>query len=361
MLCTQTGLHVALSACSRAVHFPQGHLMACPVHMQPALRPPSALMDHPAWAQPAGCAHSAGVHAPSVSARCIGIAGAVPACVPHVCKHVHGTTCHGHDFDAGSSIRGCYNVVLNKPQQASTSLNKPLAGVVHRCSIGMARYVSFVGVNNAQSTAKTFPEHFNEATITQEDMYIVELDLIAIDPSARTATFLLELVLGGNLGHETESRVLDLDGNSLAIKIGHQSLLFDSGDVVAGQSVSRYLLDIALGRYLHANMPFMAKLQQLQGSYTAVAPCSSPQPFVVMRCCRFNYPFDTYTLDMAIYCFEVDSSNSSDVCLRVLMQQLFKTYLASKVGYKTMVAYESRCQFGSNERLTRKRGRQGVV
>eukprot|EP00955_Chlamydomonas_euryale_P100764 365303-Chlamydomonas_euryale.AAC.51 len=107
------------------------------------------------------------------------------------------------------------------------------------------RYFSFVSVNNAQDEAKVFPVLFNEETIKQEDMYIVELDLTAIDPNARTATFLLELVLGGILEHETDTGVLDLDGNSLVIKIGHQSLLFDSGDAVADQSVSLILEDVS--------------------------------------------------------------------------------------------------------------------
>jgi hypothetical protein len=137
------------------------------------------------------------------------------------------------------------------------------------------RYFSFVAANKIQDEAKVWPLGTELEEMPEIDHFIVELDLTLIDPETRTASLLFELSLGGVYEHDTDSGVLDLDdGLTLTVKLGHQSLSYDSGDSVSDQSLDFILEDTA--------------------------------PL-------FNYPFDTYTLTMEIYCSEVNGTDTSNI------------------------------------------------
>ncbi|KAG1678594.1 hypothetical protein FOA52_012601 [Chlamydomonas sp. UWO 241] len=136
-------------------------------------------------------------------------------------------------------------------------------------------YFSFVAANAIQDEARVWPLDTVLDEMDQIDQFIVELDLTAVDPETRTASFLFDLSLGGVYEHDTDSGVLDLkDGFTLSVKLGHQSLSYDSGDSVSDQFLDFVIDDI------------------------------SP---------LFNYPFDAYTLTMEIYCSEVNETDTSNI------------------------------------------------
>jgi hypothetical protein len=105
-------------------------------------------------------------------------------------------------------------------------------------------YFNFVKTNLEQQKAVVWPLGKTPDELDGMDQFNVVLDLLSIEPESLTAIFVLELGMGGVYEHDIDAGVLELDGQSLALTLGHNHMMVASGTAFSNQPITMILDDI---------------------------------------------------------------------------------------------------------------------
>jgi hypothetical protein len=108
----------------------------------------------------------------------------------------------------------------------------------------MCRYFAFVNASTQELEPLIWPLGADRDTFDGLSQFNVNLDLIHVDPAARQAAFLLDLLPGGSYRNDDAPGVIELDDLKLGVSIGSQTHLYPSGSIVSDEEVVMFMEDV---------------------------------------------------------------------------------------------------------------------